>query len=150
MPPAVDEFEVVSRYNSSRNPANVYEVRRYADGRLWCTCNKFRFCKAPKTCRHAERVKQGLDDDVAIREREGRIDLAVRALRSVKMSLCETEPGGRWATLSFTPGSQAERAAAGRLLPALEAVGLFAPREAPRAAGSVKGRGARLITLDDD
>jgi hypothetical protein len=147
MPPATTEAEVVGRYNSTRNPANVYDVKRHADGTLSCSCPGWRFCKeAPKTCRHVKRVLLGLDDDAAILERQERTALLVQALRAAKLALGDA--AGRFITAHHPPGDARETAAAERLLVAIEAVGLTAPQP-ERAPVRGASRGFRVITLDD-
>lgn len=138
--------EVVARYNSTRNAANVYEVRR-KDGVLACSCPGWRFSKVrPRACRHTERVAQGLDDDQAAAERTARIAQFQDVLNSASVRLASHD---RYNLVNVhRPGSTEHAAAAGRLLDALDASGLFAPREVkPYVAPS---RGLRVITLDDE
>jgi hypothetical protein len=147
MSPVLKDGEIVARYNSTRNPANVYDVTRLPDGTLWCSCPGHRFSKeAPKACRHTKRVLAGLDDDAAILERQERTALLVQALRAAKLALGEA--AGRFITAHHPPGDARETAAAERLLVAIEAVGLTAP---PPERTPVRGasRGFRVITLDD-
>ena len=61
--------EIVARYNSTRNAENVYEVRRKGEA-LSCNCPGWRF---QKQCRHVTRVRQGLDDDSAVAEKQARV-----------------------------------------------------------------------------
>lgn len=136
------EAEVVGRYNSTRNPANVYDVKRHADGVLSCSCPGWKFSGQPKACRHTRRVLAGLDDDAAVAERNARAGQLRQALRAANVLLY------RGGGLYWSPGSQEETDVCARLLVAIEAVGLTAPRPeaaAPRGAS----RGFRVITLDD-
>ena len=150
MPPALKDGEVVARYNSTRNPANVYEVTRFPDGTFWCSCPGHRFSKdQPKACRHTRRVEQGLDDDVSVAERTARVALLQQALRSCHLGLSGYVRNSRWPTQHYAPGTPEEASQAERLLQAIEAVGLTAPRLDVGSAPAGRSRNFRVITLDD-
>lgn len=148
MPPAATDYEIVGRYNSSRNPDNVYEVYRFADGELRCSCPGCRFSKEkPKTCRHIKRVIAGLDDDTVIAERAARIaklDAVLAASRVTLRPAGDSPASYRYMTWI----GDGETLAKQRLLDALDESGLFAPRASRPEV--VRSRGARVITLDED
>lgn len=161
--PAATESEVVARYNSTRTPSNVYEVRRHPDGVLSCSCPGWRFSKVkPKTCRHTSRVEQGLDDDGTVAEKVARGTTVLNALREagfvsdgnarlIQNSLqtaAFASGGGASSRPVYNAGvSQARNLL--RLIDILDDSGAFAPREARPAGPLVRGRGFRVITLDD-
>ena len=137
--------EIVAKYNSTRNAENVYDVRRKPDGALWCSCPGWRFRKA---CRHHDRVVQGLDDDSAVAEKQARLAQIEAVLLGAKLTVGEIIHGYVNTYERNNAGASRERQRVlGKLLDALDASGLFAPRaqrpEVPRS------RGVRLITLDD-
>jgi len=64
----IGPFEVMGRFNSTRNPENIYVVKRHYDvdeensKHLSCSCPGWRFSPRKNggryTCRHVEHVKQ--------------------------------------------------------------------------------------------
>lgn len=143
--PAVLTGEVVARYNSTRNAENIYEVKRDVEGGLWCTCPGCRFSKEqPKTCRHIKRVQQGLDDDSAVAEKTARRAALAGLMRGVSLDLADTT-GGYYQV--YNRQNAAREKLLDRLLGALDASGLFAPRE--QRPEAPRSRGVRLITLED-
>lgn len=155
--PDPNEAELVGRYNSTRNPTNVYEVRRHADGVLSCSCPGWRFNKPaqgqPKTCRHVRRVAEGLDDDVAIQERLHRVGLLQQAFQSANLGLA-VYPAGTSGAASYPNGYHRPNTPTAvpfleRLLVAIEATGLTAPRAEADRSVPARSRGFRVITLDD-
>jgi hypothetical protein len=51
---------VLARYASKSNPSKSHEVRRGADGVVWCSCPSWRFQKnspSNRTCKHIEQWK---------------------------------------------------------------------------------------------
>lgn len=155
MASAAAEYEVVGKYNSRRNPDNVYEVYRFASGELRCSCPGWRFSKAtPKSCRHIKRVVEGLDDDAAVAERAERAIKFLDVFTTTPIAIYSYEVeqvreaiphAARKDGTKHSHQAKAENIM--RLLDALDASGIFAPR--PSRPEVTRSRGARLITLDD-
>jgi hypothetical protein len=153
---ATADYEVVAKYNSTRNPANVYEVQRRRDGSLWCTCPGCRFSKeTPKTCRHIRRVREGLDDDAVVAERVERATLFLETFRLHPVAIYAHQYQDVVRALPAAAMGERRRdqywlqaEAVLKLVDALDASGIFGPRPERRPAVA-PSRGMRIITLDD-
>jgi hypothetical protein len=137
--------DVVARYNSTRNPDNVYEVRRKGVD-LSCSCPGWRF---RRKCRHIDRVAQGLDDDEAMLLRQERRGVLRSGLASAKLDIADVTGGYVVTYHRINAASNAQRdALLDRLFDALDGSGLFAARE-EKPSYVARSRGLRVITLDD-
>ena len=76
---------VLSRFASKSNPAVAHEVRRGADGNVYCTCPSWRFQKnSPlnRTCKHIESWKsETMVGGKSLLDLAGPGPVAVRAAR---------------------------------------------------------------------
>lgn len=76
---------VLSRYASKSNPSKSHEVRRGADGVVYCTCPSWRFQKnspSNRTCKHIEMWKSStMVGGVSLASVMGPGPVAVRAPR---------------------------------------------------------------------
>src|SRR5271168_483245 len=76
---------VLARYPSKSNPSKAHEVRRGADGVVYCGCPSWRFQKnspSNRTCKHVEMWKaETMVGGVSLASVMGPGPVAVRALR---------------------------------------------------------------------